>query len=67
MPFSLEHAQSGVSVTVKLPDGRELTDANVVVEDVLVVALGDLFASGESNPDRPVHLQRAAARCSTTQ
>jgi hypothetical protein len=25
-----------------------------VVEDLLIVALGDSFASGESNPDRPV-------------
>jgi hypothetical protein len=54
VPFSLDRAVSGVSVTVKLPDGTELADREVVVEDLLVVALGDSFASGESNPDRPV-------------
>lgn len=53
-PFSLERAASGVSVEVTLPDGRELADHDVVVEDLLIVALGDSFASGESNPDRPV-------------
>ena len=41
-------------MTVKLPDGRELAEPNVVVEDLFIVALGDSFASGESNPDRPV-------------
>jgi len=54
VPFSLDPAQSGVRVSVKLPDGRELTDNNVVVEDLFVVALGDSFSSGESNPDKPV-------------
>ena len=46
-------------MTVKLPDGRELADPEVVVEDVFVVALGDSFASGESNPDRPVQFSGA--------
>jgi hypothetical protein len=54
VPFSLDPAASGVSVTVQLPDGRELTEPNVTVEDLFVVAIGDSFASGESNPDRPV-------------
>jgi hypothetical protein len=54
VPFSLDRASSGVSVTVKLPDGRELAEHDVVVEDLFVVAFGDSFASGESNPDRPV-------------
>ena len=54
VPFALDKAASGVSVSVKLPDGRTLTDPYVVVEDILLVALGDSFASGESNPDRPV-------------
>ena len=44
---------SGVTVKVALPGGRELTES-VIVEDVLVVAMGDSFMSGESNPDRPV-------------
>jgi hypothetical protein len=54
VPYSLDRANSGVSVTVKLPDGRELAEREVVVEDLFIVAFGDSFASGESNPDRPV-------------
>lgn len=54
VPFALDRNASGVSVSVKLADGRELTDPAVVVEDLFIVALGDSFASGESNPDRPV-------------
>lgn len=54
VPYALDRVHSGVSVTVKLPDGRELVDREVVVEDLFIVALGDSFASGESNPDRPV-------------
>jgi lysophospholipase L1-like esterase len=54
VPFSLNRSASGVSVKVQLPDGTTLADPNVVVDDVFVVAMGDSFASGESNPDRPV-------------
>ena len=54
VPFSLDRAVSGVSVKVRLPNGAELEDANVIVDDVFVVAFGDSFASGEGNPDRPV-------------
>ncbi|RAI46098.1 hypothetical protein CH341_00600 [Rhodoplanes roseus] len=54
LPFSTNRSVSGASVSVRLPDGREFADPNVIVEDVLVVAMGDSFASGESNPDRPV-------------
>ena len=54
VPVSLNRELSGVTVSVRLPDGREIADPNVVVDDVFVVALGDSFASGESNPDRPV-------------
>jgi hypothetical protein len=54
VPYSLDRASAGVSVTVKLPNGRELSEPEVVVEDLFIVALGDSFASGESNPDRPV-------------
>ncbi len=74
VPHALDRAQSGVSVSVKLPDGRELVEQEVVVEDIFIVALGDSFASGESNPDRPVQFSafprdglrsraRAAGRC----
>ncbi|MGH6671949.1 MAG: hypothetical protein ACRECV_08250 [Xanthobacteraceae bacterium] len=58
VPFSLDRALSGVSLKVRLPNGSELTD-EVVVKDLLVVALGDSFASGESNPDRPVTFSAA--------
>jgi hypothetical protein len=54
VPYSVDRSRSGVTVTVKLPDGRGFADANVTVEDLLIVGLGDSFASGESNPDRPV-------------
>jgi len=54
VPFSFDRAASGVAVTVQLPDGTTLADPDVTVDDVFVVALGDSFASGESNPDRPV-------------
>ena len=58
VPFALDQKSSGVAVTVKLPDGRELAE-QVVVEDLFIVALGDSFASGESNPDRPVQFSPA--------
>ncbi len=54
VPYAPEGAASGVIVEVKLPDGRTLADPNVIVEDLLIVAVGDSFASGEGNPDRPV-------------
>jgi hypothetical protein len=44
VPYALDRTQSGVSVTVKLPDGRELAEPEVVVEDLFIVALGDSFA-----------------------
>ena len=53
-PYALDPAASGVTVKVQLPDGRELAEPNVTVEDLLVVGLGDSFSSGDSNPDRPV-------------
>jgi hypothetical protein len=58
VPFALDRENSGVAVTVKLPDGREFAE-QVVVEDLFIVALGDSFASGESNPDRPVQFSPA--------
>jgi lysophospholipase L1-like esterase len=59
VPYSIHRANSGVAVKVKLPDGRELEEADVTVEDLLVVGLGDSFASGDSNPDRPVTFSAA--------
>ena len=58
VPFALDRENSGVSVTVRLPDGRELAEL-VIVEDIFIVALGNSFASGESNPDRPVQFSPA--------
>ena len=54
VPYSQDRAKSGVAVEVTLPGGTKLSDDAVVVEDLLVVSLGDSFASGESNPDRPI-------------
>jgi hypothetical protein len=54
VPYSQDPRNSGVSVAVTLPDGRQFAERDVVVEDVFIVALGDSFGSGESNPDRPV-------------
>jgi hypothetical protein len=53
VPYSQDAKVSGGDVKVTLPDGREFTDT-IAVQDVLVVAMGDSFMSGESNPDRPV-------------
>ncbi len=61
VPYSLDRERSGVSVAVKLPGGRTLVDRNVVVEDLFIVALGDSFASGEGNPDRPVQFSASRA------
>ncbi len=56
LPYSTDHAASGAAVKVTLPDGRELADPAVVVQDLFIVAMGDSFMSGEGNPDRPVQL-----------
>ena len=60
VPYSLDRANSGVAVAVKLPDGRELAEHEVVVEDIFIVALGNSFASGESNPGPAGAVQRVA-------
>jgi lysophospholipase L1-like esterase len=54
LPYSLDHNGSGAAVKVTLPDGRELADPAVVVQDLFIVAMGDSFMSGEGNPDKPV-------------
>jgi len=43
----------GLHVHVELPDKTTIDD-DVIVEDLLVVGLGDSFASGEGNPDQPI-------------
>src|ERR1700730_278588 len=54
LPYSNDRNTSGAAVKVTLPDGRELADPAVVVEDPFIVAMGDSFMSGEGNPDKPV-------------
>jgi hypothetical protein len=58
VPYARDRAASGLEVKVELPDGRVFTET-VVVEDLLVAALGDSFASGEGNPDKPVTFSAA--------
>jgi len=53
VPYSRDSKVSGVNVKVTLPDGNEIAET-IAVQDVLIVAMGDSFMSGESNPDRPV-------------
>lgn len=44
---------SGVTVTVH-SHGRAIASTEIRVTDLLVVGLGDSYASGDGNPDRPV-------------
>ncbi len=59
VPYSSD-AASGMVVEVLLPGGRAVSET-IVVDDVLIVALGDSFSSGEGNPDRPVSWSAARA------
>lgn len=60
VPWDPDVTKSGLSVTVTLPDSTSLTTP-VQVKDLLVVGLGDSFASGEGNPDVPVQLHQSSA------
>ncbi len=51
---------SGTDVKVEI-GGREIAQARIAVQDILVVGLGDSFASGEGNPDVPVRFSRERA------
>lgn len=55
--FSHEFANQGtytVKLTREAPDGTlAITQAPVTVKDLLIVSLGDSFASGQGNPDIP--------------
>jgi hypothetical protein len=43
-----------LTVTIRRPDGTATQLAETVqVRDVLIASIGDSFASGEGNPDRP--------------
>lgn len=47
----------GASIRVEV-GGRPIAETRVVVEDALVVGLGDSFGSGEGNPDVPVRFSK---------
>ncbi len=47
----------GADVTVRV-DGRKIAEQWIRVRDILIVGLGDSFASGEGNPDVPVRFSR---------
>ena len=48
---------AGATVNVEI-GGREVASEKVVVHDLLIVGMGDSFASGEGNPDVPVRFSR---------
>lgn len=45
-------AQNGATLRVRFDDGQRV-ETRLVIADFLVVGLGDSYASGEGNPDRP--------------
>ena len=51
---------AGTEVIVSV-GGVELQRAEIAVHDLLIVGMGDSFASGEGNPDVPVHFSRERA------
>lgn len=48
---------AGAAVSVEI-GGRDVAQSNLKVRDILVVGMGDSFASGEGNPDIPVRFSR---------
>jgi hypothetical protein len=54
VPFGAES-----EVTLNTPGQVSIAKDTIEVDDVLVVGLGDSFAAGEGNPDRPVTFKRA--------
>ena len=48
---------AGATVSVEI-GGREVASEKVQVKDLLIVGMGDSFASGEGNPDVPVRFSR---------
>lgn len=47
---------SGKTVTVKLETGGSQSEAEINIDDQLIVGVGDSFSSGEGNPDVPAKL-----------
>ena len=48
---------AGATVKVEI-GGREVASEDIRVHDLLIVGMGDSFASGEGNPDVPVRFSR---------
>jgi hypothetical protein len=48
---------SGLRLSLEV-GGRTIAEAPVRVSDLLIVAMGDSFGSGEGNPDQPVRFSR---------
>ncbi len=48
---------SGAKIAVEI-GGREIASEVIKVRDLLIVGMGDSIASGEGNPDVPVHFSR---------
>lgn len=60
-PFSVDVPYpAGADVKVEI-GGREIAQTRIEVKDILVVGVGDSFASGEGNPDVPVRFSRERA------
>ncbi len=51
---------SGAAIRVEI-GGRDVAATDVKVRDLLIVAMGDSFGSGEGNPDIPVRFSRDRA------
>ncbi len=51
---------AGADVTLEV-DGGAVAETQIVVQDLLIAALGDSFGSGEGNPDMPVRFSRERA------
>ena len=51
---------AGLKITVEV-GGRRIAETAAKVQDLLIVGLGDSFASGEGNPDVPVRFSRERA------
>lgn len=47
----------GARITA-MSQGRAMGQADIKVRDLLIVSMGDSFASGEGNPDKPVRFTR---------
>ena len=48
---------TGAQVSVEV-GGRQVAGEDVIIQDILVVGMGDSFGSGEGNPDVPVRFSR---------